>query len=372
MTNKGYCVPYDHSEQSKEINDLISELVEKFGLLPNKLLCHCKRKNYDIKTGCVKGSHPGIEEYVKGKKLKVSINGKMCKIKITEGKGSPGGSCRGSNGFKVEYEKCDEFNNRNSLQQTKLLKSLPEYKKDNFIIVCTNIKENTRRPLKSDNLQLKITQNDIRNISDMKVHFNDIHNKSSGILFISTEYISQKSTGLVTFMNIGVNNINCFREKDIKNYVVSTELGKTILHTLGINKDAFCAVFNYYDQSNIEMISEIANKHNQIINIEDNTHSESFINNIQCLLNQSLGDGDMIISHNINNSDLLYRSKSLDTSVLRYKSFYGGKLKKGKRIDIEIYTRSLIFTINIRNKQGGIYPSHIMCDFKYYSDQKSP
>ncbi len=27
-------------------------------------------------------------------------------------------------------------------------------------------------------------------------------------------------------------------------------------------------------------------------------------------------------------------------------------------------------TFNIRNKSGGIYPSHLMCDFKYHNDPK--
>ena len=35
-----------------------------------------------------------------------------------------------------------------------------------------------------------------------------------------------------------------------------------------------------------------------------------------------------------------------------------------KRIDIEVYTPLYIFKFNIRNKQGGLYPSHIMCDYK--------
>ena len=35
-----------------------------------------------------------------------------------------------------------------------------------------------------------------------------------------------------------------------------------------------------------------------------------------------------------------------------------------KRIDIEVITPLYIFKFNIRNKQGGLYPSHIMCDYK--------
>jgi len=151
--------------------------------------------------------------------------------------------------------------------------------------------------------------------------------------------------------------------------MVTTELGNCILKSLGLNKIAFCAVFNNYFQKNFEKISEIADKHNQSINVEDNLHSPDFFSNLQTLLNQSMGKGNMIISHKIHGKDKVYRSKGLDIGILKYKSFYGGKSKKAKGVYIEITTKSLIFTINIRNKGGGIYPSHIMCDFKYHNDQ---
>ena len=40
------------------------------------------------------------------------------------------------------------------------------------------------------------------------------------------------------------------------------------------------------------------------------------------------------------------------------------KTGEAKRIDIEVTTPLYIFKFNIRNKQGGLYPSHIMCDYK--------
>ena len=35
-----------------------------------------------------------------------------------------------------------------------------------------------------------------------------------------------------------------------------------------------------------------------------------------------------------------------------------------KRIDIEVITPLYIFKFNIRNKQGGLHPTHLMCDYK--------
>ena len=41
------------------------------------------------------------------------------------------------------------------------------------------------------------------------------------------------------------------------------------------------------------------------------------------------------------------------------------KSGQAKRIDVQIMTPMYEFKVNIRNKQGGLYPSHIMCDYKY-------
>jgi hypothetical protein len=359
MEMRGYCIPYDPNKCDIVITNLIDELVDKFGIDKNKLLFHCERKN-DIKTGVSKGIYPTIEEYVKNKKLK---------IKLGEGKGSPNGKCRGSNGFSVEVEKCDLFNVVNSDIRNTVTDLLPHNKHNKIIWFGKNSIENTRRPLIVVNGELKICKNNIHNISDMRIYFKDDHHDIAGTLFNSTEYISQKSTGLVTFINLGVNNDNCFRESSIKNNSITTELGICILETLGINVLGFCNIFNNYANKNIDEIITTANQYNQTINFDGILCSNSFKLKLQAFLDQCMGNGNMIISHNISNQDVLYRSNKVNTNVLRYQSYYGGKLKKGKRIDIEITTKSLIFTINIRNKQGGIYPSHIMCDFRYHNDQ---
>jgi hypothetical protein len=51
------------------------------------------------------------------------------------------------------------------------------------------------------------------------------------------------------------------------------------------------------------------------------------------------------------------------TDVSSPRVYYGGLEGNGKRVDIVIESPLYSFKINIRNKQGGIYPSHIMCDY---------
>ena len=57
--------------------------------------------------------------------------------------------------------------------------------------------------------------------------------------------------------------------------------------------------------------------------------------------------------------------KSANITDITIKILYGGKSGKGKRIDIEMQSSKYVFKWNIRNKQGGKYPSHLMCDYSY-------
>lgn len=359
---RGYCISYDPIKCDDIVNNLMDDLVNKYGIDKNKLLFHYKRKN-DIKTGEPEGKYPGIKDYVKRKKLK---------IKIDEGKGNPDCKCRGSNGFIVEDIKCNLFNDKNSVEHKILIDLLPLSKKDKFIYCTKNYIENTRRPLKVENGKLKIDKNDINNISDMRIHFNDDHHDIAGTLFNSTEYISQKSTGLVTFINAGVQSTDCLPISDIQNNNIKSEKGKLILKTLGINENAFCDIFNNYHSGNIFKNINVADYNNTIINFNSNIHDKLFEINLKRLIKKSMGDGNSIISHYINGGDKIYRIKDKKIDLISYHSYYGGKLKKGKRIDVEVKTTDMIFKFNIRNKQGGIYPSHLMCDFKYHNDQMLP
>ena len=44
--------------------------------------------------------------------------------------------------------------------------------------------------------------------------------------------------------------------------------------------------------------------------------------------------------------------------------YYGGMDGKGKRIDMTFKNSCFEFKLNIRNKQGSLYPSHLMLDYK--------
>ena len=56
--------------------------------------------------------------------------------------------------------------------------------------------------------------------------------------------------------------------------------------------------------------------------------------------------------------------KKASTITGAVKINYGGSQGKGKRVDIHLESSLYKFMFNLRNKQSGLYPSHIMCDYK--------
>uniref|UniRef100_A0A6C0B3Y4 Uncharacterized protein n=1 Tax=viral metagenome TaxID=1070528 RepID=A0A6C0B3Y4_9ZZZZ len=310
-------------------------------------------------------------------------------FKIRAGTGSRDGKYRGVGGFNIENEVYTALKRDISLDlchlrsagivfgklcPAKMTSSLFKKIKMNItknkqcllVGISKNAIENTKRPISIKNNTVYFANNTNRNIADMTLHFNDLYSNIAGILSISDEYISQKSTGLVTFINAGV-RIKCFNPTDIKKCLISKELGIHLLKILGLDAKSFCNVFNNYANNNFSDIKLIAEKHNRKFNfINGDTDNKDFCNNLQKLIRKSMGNGNSIISHRINNKDIIYKTSDKNIKLLSYQSYYGGKKKTGKRVDIEVKTDNMIFIFNIRSKSGGIYPTHLMCDFKYY------
>ena len=60
-------------------------------------------------------------------------------------------------------------------------------------------------------------------------------------------------------------------------------------------------------------------------------------------------------------TQFLNKASTITSSDLSIEYPVGGS---AKRVNIKLDTELYSLTFNIRNKQGGIYPSHIMCDYK--------
>jgi hypothetical protein len=348
INKEGYCEYLNECNYNSEEYNILKAYCEKYTLNLKKIRVH-KSNKYNLKTGYAKGTF---------KNLKKIIN---TDFKIKEGIGGGG---RGAQGFKVEEDVNNEINIVNSNLRNKILNHIPEYKRDKVLWISKNHIENTRRKIKIENNTINFENNTSRNISDMKIHFKDLHHGIAGILFISDEYISQKSSGLVTFINCGIQK-ECFNEEEMKQNNI-TDKGKTLLEVLGLDVIPFCSIFNNYSSGNKSINKDIAELYNKEIkfNSVDNIILK---NRLEDLVKKSMGEGTSIISHRLNGEDIIYKNKDKNINILKYNSYYGGKTSKAKRIDVFIETDKIRFNFNIRNKAGQIYPSHIMCDFSYIS-----
>ena len=167
-------------------------------------------------------------------------------------------------------------------------------------------------------------------------------------------YLSLKFGSTLTFMNAGVGRI--FKENEMKTGQISDPVGLSILKALGIDNEKFCSVFNNYGSGK--------KVENHIVDIKQSVDSAG----LKSLLQTAIGANYWMVHGNEGGSiDFWYMSAQDNSKYATINSavtcYYGGKDGKGKRIDIEFENSYFKFKLNIRNKQGGTYPSHIMLDY---------
>ena len=170
----------------------------------------------------------------------------------------------------------------------------------------------------------------------------------------SRSYLSLKYGSTLTFMNAGVSKI--LNEKEMKTGTISDIQGKNILAAFGIDEQMFCDVFNKYQKT--------TERFPQVVTTPSNYNSK--------LLNQLISTGmgsEYWMVHGQPNGSVNFwymdssRNKAFSTITGNVIVYYGGKSGKGKRIDVDFSNEYFDFTLNIRNKQRGLYPSHIMLDY---------
>ena len=165
-------------------------------------------------------------------------------------------------------------------------------------------------------------------------------------------YISAKFGGTLTFFNSGVSKT--LPADEIKKGEIKNANGIALLKTLGIDNKSFCAVFNYYAKG----------KPGQFIPKQ----IKADIAKLQNLVSSGIGSGYYYAQAG-KGEDQFFKiddkyNKKASAITTTPQVYYGGIDGKGKRIDVVFESDKYYFKVNIRNKQGGIYPTHIMCDYK--------
>lgn len=168
-------------------------------------------------------------------------------------------------------------------------------------------------------------------------------------------YLSLKYGSTLTWINCGVGRI--FTPDDYKNYFrgYSNPIGKQIFRIFGIDPITYAKTFNEYP-------------HKEKMPTVDVT-STCDKGAIQDLLQYAIGYGYWMVHGGgtggikIYEIDQAYMRKA-SSIIGSVKLMYGGSQGKGKRLDIHLESSVYKFMFNLRNKQAGLYPSHLMCDYK--------
>ena len=137
-------------------------------------------------------------------------------------------------------------------------------------------------------------------------------------------------------------------------------MGTKILEALGIDNNSFCDVFNKYGKtSGKPMVSphkvDVSKKVNKRM--------------LKKFVQTAIGANYWMV-HGMPGGQVYFWKMSSDknpemaTIGGKIELLYGGSNGMGKRIDMTFKNSFFEYKLNIRNKQGGLYPSHLMMDYK--------
>jgi len=163
-------------------------------------------------------------------------------------------------------------------------------------------------------------------------------------------YLSLKLGGTVTFFNAGVMRI--LTADEMSQGYVSNAQGKALLDLFAIDNVKFSRVFRMYGGTEREIT-------------EEDTFSKINKNRLKNFIMSGVGYGYHLVhkmGNDIHHFDIkkqdLERWSTPTSCKVRY------PIGEAKRVDIYVDTPKFELKFNIRNKQGGVFPSHIMSDYK--------
>lgn len=172
-------------------------------------------------------------------------------------------------------------------------------------------------------------------------------------------YLSLKFGSTLTFVNSGVAKY-FFPEIEMMTGKLKNPTGVAVLKALGIDNERFCKVFKDYGK-----VQNGTTVPNHIENVSNKVNKTG----LHRLLTTAIGaDYWMVHGKPGNIIDFWYMPANKNAAMASIAGpitlYYGGKDGKSKRIDMEFSNQFFDFKLNIRNKSGKIYPSHLLVDYK--------
>ena len=172
-------------------------------------------------------------------------------------------------------------------------------------------------------------------------------------------YLSLKYSSTLTFVNAGVQATH-FPKNEIISGEITNNKGISILKALGIDNESFCKVFNDYGKGK-----------QMVVPHKINVSSKVNKNMLKSFIQTAIGANYWMVHGMGDNIWFWEMSKEKNPAMATISSgievLYGGSNGTGKRIDMTFSNSYFEFKLNIRNKQAGLYPSHLMMDYKSLS-----
>lgn len=181
----------------------------------------------------------------------------------------------------------------------------------------------------------------------------------------SDAYLSVKYGDTLSFFNCGVagggrDNIKLFPEADLKKGEIPSA-GQTYLDMFGIDHQDFLSVFERYVGK--DAASASVENHLRTVTLTNSQKSA-----LEDLIASGVGkgywmthyDGGRLHFYQIDQKYLNDASTLIGNTI---ELQYGGGNGKAKRINMTFETKTYEFSFNVRNKSGGVYPTHTNGDY---------
>ena len=251
------------------------------------------------------------------------------------------------NAYEDEFTK--DLNNYFISDNHDLVKDLNAMKLIESMLGDSTVKEiradgalNQKRPLVIDSNKIYVGNGD-NNIGKIVSDITIITDKGE-------KYLSLKHGNTVTFVNAGVSTI--LSQKDMEDGKIDNKEGALLLNLLGIDNERFVSVFNDYK-------GDCNNK--EKIDITKEISTKKFLD----FMSSVIGYGYILVHKKGNNTHILDMTESNMKRFLKvHKASIVYPLNGcNKRVDIVIDMEGINIKINIRNKNGRVYPSNLMADY---------
>ena len=218
-------------------------------------------------------------------------------------------------------------------------------------------KKNTPRPLKMSGNKVYVSVRGGSRTEDIGSSVADliVKTKGNGNKF----NLSLKYGSTVTFFNSGLQTI--MTQQDFKKGSFDDPIAQALINLFSIDTQKFIGVFTGYSGSTLSGKKIKATKQTETVDVD--------IGDLQDFIKTVIGKGYLLV--HLDNKNKVHITEVDDNFLNLASKPINNKIKieyptggSAKRIDIRVETSKFDLNFNIRNKQGGIYPSHIMCDYK--------